>query len=122
MSMPINIERMCAICGKMSEQMVLASTNRFGPPDLDLRPPEMERSTMEWWIQECPYCCYVAKDISDETSITKEWLKNREYFSCGNQQFKSKLAQKFYKQYMIAIKDEKNSDPYTVRYYDKYSD
>lgn len=108
MSMPIDIEIICAVCGKKSTQTALASTNRFGPPDLDLRPPEMERSTMEWWIQECPYCGYVAKDISNETSITKEWLKNREYFSCENQPFKSNLAQKFYKQYMIAIKDEKN--------------
>lgn len=54
----------CARCGKTSEQEVLASTNAFGSPDLDLRPPEMERSTMGLWLQLCPECGYVAPDLS----------------------------------------------------------
>lgn len=108
MSMPINIERMCAICGKMSEQMVLASTNRFGPPDLDLRPPEMERSTMDWWIEECPHCGYVSPDLSEKTAITKEWLNNGQYISCDGRNFANTLAERFYKHYLISSANADN--------------
>lgn len=39
----------CAVCGAKSRYNVIASTNTFGGgPDLDLRPPEMERSTMPY--------------------------------------------------------------------------
>lgn len=46
MSLPLFTNNKCAVCGKESEQITLASTNTFGSPDLDLRPPEMKRSTM----------------------------------------------------------------------------
>ena len=101
MSMPIYIERKCWVCGETSEQTVLASTNQFGAPDLDLRPPEMERSTMEWWLEECPHCGYVANDLSKKTVITKDWLKNNRYSSCDNRNFESTLVEKFYKYYLI---------------------
>jgi hypothetical protein len=58
----------CANCGKSSEQTVLESTNAFGSPDLDLRPPEMQRSTMETWLQLCPSCGYCAPDITQAPS------------------------------------------------------
>lgn len=103
MSSIMNIETRCCICGKMSEQTVLASTNRFGAPDLDLRPPEMERSTMAWWIQECPHCGYVAADLSKQTPVTQEWLKNDQYISCDNRNFACTLAESFYKYYLISI-------------------
>jgi hypothetical protein len=64
----------CALCGKVSEQMVISSTSAFGSPDLDLRPPQLQRSTMGCWLQECPHCGYVANDISraeDEQTIRK---------------------------------------------------
>jgi tetratricopeptide (TPR) repeat protein len=54
----------CSFCGNSSPQHLLGSTNSFGRPDLDTRPPEMMRSTMHLWVQECPHCGYVAKDIS----------------------------------------------------------
>jgi len=57
----------CANCGQTSEHQVLASTNAFGSPDLDLRPPEMRRSTMRFWVQKCPHCGYIASDISELT-------------------------------------------------------
>jgi hypothetical protein len=46
------------------------SSNSFGSRDLDQRPPEMMRSTMASWLQECPFCGYVATDIGkiDETA------------------------------------------------------
>jgi hypothetical protein len=54
----------CANCSKSSTQQVLGSTNALGSSDLDLRPPEMQRSTMSAWLQLCPHCGYVAPDLS----------------------------------------------------------
>jgi hypothetical protein len=54
----------CVICGAQGEFMWIASTNQFGMPDLDLRPAEMFRSTICWWIQRCPGCGFCAPDIS----------------------------------------------------------
>lgn len=33
-------------------------------PDLDLRPGEALRSTMDRWLQQCPHCGYAAPDIA----------------------------------------------------------
>jgi tetratricopeptide (TPR) repeat protein len=56
----------CRNCGASSEHTVLMSTNAFGSPDLDLRPPEMQRSTMDTWLQLCPCCGYCAPDIGQQ--------------------------------------------------------
>ena len=55
----------CAVCGHESEFNALGSTNQFGHPDLDTRPPEMARSTMPWWLQECPSCGYCSESIGE---------------------------------------------------------
>jgi hypothetical protein len=54
----------CGNCGTTTEHTVLVSTNAFGSADLDLRPPEMKRSTMDTWLQLCPHCGYCGPDIS----------------------------------------------------------
>ncbi len=54
----------CSFCGTTDRYPLLGSTNSVGRPDLDTRPPEMMRSTMRLWVQECSTCGYVAKDIS----------------------------------------------------------
>ena len=58
-------ETTCAICAETSEHTTIGSTNSFGSPDLDLRPPEMKRSTMAYWLQECPSCGYSAGSIDE---------------------------------------------------------
>ena len=55
----------CGNCGKTSEQAVIFSTNEFGSPDLDLRPPEGRRSTMDTWLQSCPACGHVAEELDE---------------------------------------------------------
>jgi hypothetical protein len=70
----------CSCCGVTSAHEVLASTNRMGSPDLDQRPPEMMRSTMDTWLQECPSCGYVAKDLrkghaGDQALVRSEGYK-----------------------------------------------
>ncbi len=94
----------CSVCGAVSEFQVLASTNSFGYPDLDLRPAPMKRWTMDAWIQECPECGYVSGTVSNHTEISPEFLKSEAYRSCDGLNFKSNLAVLFYRQYMIRMK------------------
>ena len=96
----------CSVCGTVSEFKVLASTNSFGYPDLDLRPAPMKRWTMDAWIQECPECGYVSGNISNHTEISPEFLKSEAYRSCDGLNFKSELAALFYRQYMIRMKSK----------------
>lgn len=96
---PKNME--CAVCGGISEQFVILSTNCFGSPDLDLRPSQMQRSTMSYWVQECPHCGYVAGDIekAEYGAITKEQIKS--ILSNGSLNLHSELAQVFYKKFLL---------------------
>lgn len=94
----------CSVCGAKNEFPVLTSTNTLGGPDLDLRPAEMQRSTMRLWIQECPKCGYVSNNVSDKSPVPKEWLSSPEYSTCEGISFSSALARRFYKQYLIQKK------------------
>lgn len=63
----------CAACGQRSEQPVLSSTNASGASDLDTRPPEMLRSTLPQWVQQCPHCGCCAKDLP-EAPESASWI------------------------------------------------
>ena len=102
----------CAVCGTASTYNTLASTNTFGSPDLDLRPPEMRRSTMSTWIQECPSCGYVSSEVSDPTNVTRMWLMSEKYRTCNGIKFSSGLAKQFYKHYLINMHDDKVEDAF----------
>ena len=54
----------CSLCRTETEYTGIGSTNAFGSPDLDTRPPEMQRSTIFAWVQRCPECGYCASDVS----------------------------------------------------------
>jgi hypothetical protein len=84
----------CAFCGESNDQLFLESTNVLGLPDLDMRPSEMKRSTINQWIQCCPTCGYCSDDISeaekDLAGIVKtvgyqDRLKNKNYSQLANQ-------------------------------------
>lgn len=92
----------CSVCGKSSPQPALLSTNTGGYPDLDLRPPEMQRSTMNTWVMECPHCGYVADRLDEELEISKDFLKTEKYLTCEGKKFKGHLSELFYKRYLIA--------------------
>jgi len=55
----------CAVCGTLSEQERLTSTNTMGPPDLDTRPAPMQRDTLALAIARCPTCGYCAPDLDE---------------------------------------------------------
>ena len=92
----------CAVCGTKNEFQLLGSYSTFGGPDLDLRPAEMKRSTMPYWVQKCPCCGYVARQVSDPAPVTEEWLKTEDYITCNGISFSSDLAKEFYQQFMIS--------------------
>ena len=103
----------CAICHAVNEYNVLASTNTFGGgPDLDLRPAEMQRSTMHSWIQECPKCGYISGRISDKRRVSKRWLRSEQYQTCDGIFFASDLAKRFYKYYLICMQDREDEDAF----------
>ena len=62
----------CGYCGKETEIMVLTSTNAFGSSDLDLRPPEMERSAMFHEIEFCEHCGYAAWNLEEKMPASDE--------------------------------------------------
>ena len=91
----------CGVCRAESKHRVLMSTNAFGAPDLDLRPPEMKRSTMSLWVQKCPECGYVAPSISTPPSVSRELIDSEEYRSLDGLELASELARRFYQHYVI---------------------
>ena len=70
-------EKVCAYCGKTVNVTVIGSTNAFGACDLDMRPPEMKRSTVRMELQVCPYCGYANYDLE---KTPKNVEKFREIF------------------------------------------
>jgi len=69
----------CKLCGNISQHFVLGSTNTFGPTDLDARPAEMERSTMDKWVQICPECGYCYNDISKGKKKYQKVVQSENY-------------------------------------------
>ncbi len=85
----------CCICGEKSDHMGIGSTNSFGSPDLDTRPPEMLRSTIYHWIQRCPSCGYCSSDLSKCEDKTKEIVNSIEYQNLIRDSEIPKLAASF---------------------------
>lgn len=71
----------CAVCGIATEYTCIGSTNAFGSPDLDTRPPEMQRSTIFAWVQRCPECGYCAPDVRKAPSQAAVLVHSPEYAS-----------------------------------------
>jgi hypothetical protein len=97
-----DIEMKCSVCGRTSPQPILMSTNTMGYPDLDLRPAEMQRSTMSTWILECPHCGYVSSSLDNDAKIGKAFLRSDSYINCDGYDFKGRLSKRFYRSYLIS--------------------
>ncbi len=109
MSMQYRIPKKCVLCEREHTYPMIVSTSTFGACDLDLRPSELKRSTMPLWVMECPFCGYVAADISKLPTKTAEKRKVQNFVSsiaflgAGDKNFENELAARFYKQHTIAI-------------------
>ena len=69
----------CAVCRSENDYTCIVSTNAFGSPDLDTRPPKMQRSTIFAWVQRCPECGYCASDVSNAPFQTATLVRTPEY-------------------------------------------
>lgn len=96
---PIKVE--CPICKTNFEISALMSTNTTGSPDLDLRPPEMVRSTMDTWVHECPSCKYVAVNFKQNPSVTRKFIESEFYQDCDGFNFENPLSRRFYRQHLL---------------------
>jgi hypothetical protein len=74
----------CSVCGTAAEQRVLMSTNASGSPDLDMRPPGMERSTLQSWLQECPNCGFVSGDVGEDEEGTRAIVASEGFKQLGD--------------------------------------
>jgi len=99
-------KKRCFVCGKKHTYQVILSTNSFGSPDLDLRPPEMERSTMPFWIQCCPRCGYCAPDIGKGLPIAAQLIKSDLYVKQQRDTIYPELANRFLCRALIAAATE----------------
>lgn len=99
------IEVTCGLCGHTFQTRIVMSPNAFGSSDLDMRPPQMQRSTMPLWIDVCPCCHYVHEDIEQDGKRHKRFVRSRAYKRCEGNQLESGLAQKFYRYGMILRRD-----------------
>jgi len=102
----------CSVCGKNSKQIELASTSTFGSMDLDTRPAEMKRSTIDYWITECKSCGYVAFSLEEPIGCDKEYLDTPEYRNFPGTPPSSKLAQLFIRAARIAEKNQNHMEAF----------
>ncbi len=104
----------CAVCGKESEHTEWGSTNTLRYPDLDFRPSEMKRPTINIWIQTCPSCGYCSPDIGELISNATEvvhsdlyqcQLHDQEFPKLSNAFLCSSIIQENAKDYVSATWD-----------------
>jgi hypothetical protein len=85
----------CCLCGSGEAFKCVKSTNECGLPDLDTRPPEMLRSTIFTWVQQCPECGYCATDISEAPTQGETVIYSSEYIQQLNDETYPDLANSF---------------------------
>ncbi len=103
MSQIISAKTKCRCCGHKFDHKVLLSTNQFGVPDLDMRPPEMMRSTMDMWITVCPQCGFVGSDGDKRSKLYRDIVASDAYRTCDGNNFSEKLAADFYRRGLIEL-------------------
>ena len=91
----IKMKRKCAVCGKTGEYTVVLSTLTVGPSDLDTRPSEMARSTIDKWIQICPSCGYCAPDIGQRIGDAARIVSSASYQQQLNKRGAPRLVNAF---------------------------
>lgn len=98
----------CAHCGARSSHERLGSVTSSGYPDLDGRPPWRARGTMAVWLQECPSCLYVARDISSADAQESDAVRHIGFIEAGMSEGMPDLATRFMRRAYI---DEQIGQP-----------
>lgn len=99
----------CAVCGASVSCAMLGSSSAFGSPDLDLRPAEMQRSTMSVWLQECPRCRYVSEDIEVASANAQAILASDPYQQLVADTKVPELARRFARQALLNASDREQA-------------
>lgn len=102
-------EKRCAVCGSRVTCTILCSTSTFGSPDLDLRPAEMQRSSMHVWLQECTECHYVAEDIEKSSTKAGDVINSTEYQEIRNNIKLPELVSRFLRFSLLHENDYESS-------------
>jgi len=85
----------CGVCGHAQTVTELGSTNAFGAMDLDTRPPEMQRSTMDMWVFECAQCGYVSADLGRAHATSAHCVSTTRYREELGNATRDRLATRF---------------------------
>lgn len=112
MSLCFDEEIKCSVCGNKQSFPVYVSFSSFGPPDLDQRPFELDKKIMKNMLQKCPFCGYVAYDVSEPCPVDRRFLRSIAYRTCNWRFFLSPVAKRYYKQYLIACKIPNDAEAY----------
>lgn len=97
----------CAICGSETIVRRMASSNTFGPPDLDGRPSEMLRSAMiQLGVERCPTCGYAFDDLEVLPSRATGPAQVREALSMALRQIPAESGEAFRGAYTAAALGE----------------
>lgn len=95
----------CSVCGTKSEHTVITKIQAEGVPDMDLRPPEPHRCTMEYWVMECPECGYCNGSIETALNTDKSYLDSKEYKAVGGLETENPLVSKFVRKALVCLKN-----------------
>ena len=92
-------ELRCAVCGHVSSYYMCGSMSCFGDKHLDTR-PGWHNPRSECFLQ-CDDCKYVAPNLEEETPITLDWVKRKEYAQLEGYTFESNASQRMFRRYLI---------------------
>ena len=84
------VTRNCSNCSHSNTVQILTSTNAMGSYDLDLRPPPMQRFTMDSWIEICENCGFVWHDLGDQKidkNIIQDVMTSEQWIYLSSKEF-----------------------------------
>lgn len=99
------IEVTCSVCGKKSAHTVITEVEASGVPDMDLRPPEPHRFSMEYWVMECPECGYCNGSLETPLDADRSYLESTEYKTLGGMETDNPLVSKFVRKALVCLKN-----------------
>ncbi len=85
----------CMCCGTVSSQRTTLSGDQSGTCDLDQYPLGMMRPMVESWLQECPFCGYVASDLSKEDDGDRAFVETEDYQILRDGPYLTRLSGRF---------------------------
>ncbi|MCM1506409.1 MAG: DUF2225 domain-containing protein [Ruminococcus flavefaciens] len=95
----------CSVCGTESSHTVITKVQANGAQDMDLRPPEPHRSSMEYWVMECPECSYCNGTLETPLDSDRSYLESKEYKTLGGLETENPLVSKFVRKALVNIKN-----------------